>query len=298
MAWRQFVMDLDALDSEAVEEVFERFGASSTTLTDAGSDPVLEPGPGETPIWAKTRITGMFSPDIDLQALQDCLMAEFELTELPPHHIEDLEDRAWEREWLKDFGPMQFGRRLWICPTGSDTPDTDAVVIHLDPGLAFGTGTHATTALCLEWLDGLSLSGKTMLDYGCGSGILAIAGLKLGYLKIAFATHKSADVHRRCAIGCSIIDRPLHRTFGVQPRVRCTGKCRRKRRHLVPNFSRTCVSHIVAHSATKVLGNLPFGLALLFCHSLAHAVNAALCIDKSSIFFQERRAGQKDMGKF
>jgi ribosomal protein L11 methyltransferase len=180
VAWRQFVMNLDVLDPAAVEEIFEQFDASSITLTDAGSDPVLEPGPGETPIWAKTRITGMFSPEIDLQALQDSLLARFELAKLPSHHIEELEDRAWEREWLKDFGPMQFGRRLWICPTGSSAPDTDSVVIHLDPGLAFGTGTHATTALCLEWLDGLSLSGKTMLDYGCGSGLLAIAGLKLG----------------------------------------------------------------------------------------------------------------------
>ena len=180
VAWRQFVMNLDAMDAEVVEEIFERFGASSVTLTDAGDNPVLEPGPGETPLWADTIITGLFTPDIDLQPLRDALVAELNLTELPAHHTEDLEDRVWEREWLKDFGPMQFGRRLWIYPAGSAVPESEAVVVHLDPGLAFGTGTHATTALCLEWLDGLSLGGKTMLDYGCGSGILAIAGLKLG----------------------------------------------------------------------------------------------------------------------
>ena len=111
MAWRQFVMDLGALDSEAVGAVFERFGASSVTLTDAGDNPVLEPGPGETPLWAETKITGMFSPDIDLKLLRDGLLAEFSLTELPPHRIEDLEDRVWEQEWLKDFGPMRFGER-------------------------------------------------------------------------------------------------------------------------------------------------------------------------------------------
>jgi ribosomal protein L11 methyltransferase len=180
VSWRQFVMNLDALDAEVVEEIFERFGASSVTLTDAGDDPVLEPGPGETPLWADTTITGLFTPNINLQPLRDALICELNLTELPANHVENLEDRVWEREWLKDFGPMRFGRRLWIYPAGSAAPDTDSVVVHLDPGLAFGTGTHATTALCLEWLDGLSLNGKTMLDYGCGSGILAIAGLKLG----------------------------------------------------------------------------------------------------------------------
>ncbi len=180
MVWRQFVMNLDALDPEAVEAVFTRFGASSVTFMDAGDDPVLEPGPGETPLWSETTITGMFSPETAIDELCDALLTEFDLQQLPTHRLEDLEDCDWEREWLKDFGPMQFGRRLWIYPKGSDPSFDDAVVVHLDPGLAFGTGTHATTALCLEWLDSLSLQGKTMLDYGCGSGVLAIAGLKLG----------------------------------------------------------------------------------------------------------------------
>ena len=180
MTWRQFVMNLDALDADAVEEVFLRFGASSVTLMDAGDNPVLEPAPGETPLWSSTTITGLFSAESDLVNLQSAIVEEFGLAETPMHRIEELEDREWEREWLKDFGPMRFGRRLWIYPTGSDEPNADDVVIHLDPGLAFGTGTHATTALCLEWLDGLDLTEKTLLDYGCGSGILAIAGLKLG----------------------------------------------------------------------------------------------------------------------
>jgi len=180
VAWRQFVMNLDALDPDAVEEIFTRCGASSVTLADAGDDPVLEPGPGETPLWTDTRIAGLFSADADLQQLKACLRSEFKLAELPSNHIEDLEDRAWEREWLEHFGPMQFGQRLWIYPKGEQADDSDAIVVHLDPGLAFGTGTHATTALCLEWLDGIELGGKIMLDYGCGSGALAIAALKLG----------------------------------------------------------------------------------------------------------------------
>lgn len=180
MSWRQFVMNLDALDAAAVEAVFVACGASSVTLSDGGDDPVLEPGPGETPLWTDTTITGLFAPDADLDALKRRLLTDLNLTELPTHRSEALQDRAWEREWLKDFGPMQFGERLWICPTGSQVSDADAVIIDLDPGLAFGTGTHATTALCLGWLDGLDVRDKTLLDYGCGSGVLAIAALKLG----------------------------------------------------------------------------------------------------------------------
>ncbi len=180
MDWRQFVMDLESLDPATVEELFGRLGASSVTLSDAGDDPVLEPGPGETPLWTNTRITGLFPGDADMQAFQAALLAELGLDELPQHRIEALADRAWEREWLRDFGAMRFGERLWICPTGSEVDDDDAIVINLDPGLAFGTGTHATTALCLEWLDEIDLTGRTLLDYGCGSGVLAIAGLKLG----------------------------------------------------------------------------------------------------------------------
>jgi ribosomal protein L11 methyltransferase len=180
MDWCQFVMQLDGLDPVAVENAFLALGAASVTLTDAGDDPVLEPGPGETPLWTHTRITGLFPGEADLDAFRAALLTELELPLLPEHHVEALEDRAWEREWLRDFGPMRFGNRLWICPTGHTVDADDAVVVDLDPGLAFGTGTHPTTAMCLDWLDGLDLRGKTMLDYGCGSGVLAIAALKLG----------------------------------------------------------------------------------------------------------------------
>jgi len=173
-------MNLDTLEPAAVEEIFMRHGAWSVTLSDAGDNPVLEPGPGETPLWVDTRITGLFSADANLGNLMSDLLQELELRQLPPHRVEQLADRAWEREWLTEFGPMKFGERLWICPGDSDVEQEDAVIIRLDPGLAFGTGTHPTTALCLEWLDGLSLHGRTLLDYGCGSGVLAIAALKLG----------------------------------------------------------------------------------------------------------------------
>lgn len=180
VAWRQLVLHLGELDPVVVEEIFLRCGASSVTLMDAGDDPVLEPGPGETPLWADTTITGLFTPDINLTLLVEGLVSECGLDTQPRFRIDDLEDRDWEREWLKDFGPMQFGRRLWIYPTHTEAADDGATIVRLDPGLAFGTGTHATTALCLEWLDGVMLADKDLLDYGCGSGILAIAGLKLG----------------------------------------------------------------------------------------------------------------------
>ena len=173
-------MDLDTLNPDRVEEIFTLHGAQSVTFSDAGDQPVLEPALGETPLWGDTRIAGLFQPDADLVALQQGLKTEFGLDALPAHSISDLEDRAWEREWLRDFGPMQFGRRLWVLPGDSVPGDEGAVCVRLDPGLAFGTGTHATTAVCLEWLDSLDLCEKSFLDFGCGSGVLAIAALKLG----------------------------------------------------------------------------------------------------------------------
>ena len=173
-------MDLETLNPNVVEEIFVHHGASSITLTDAGDKPVLEPAPGETPLWRDTRIMGLFSPDTDFGALRADLRQSLSIDDLPAHDVYNLADRAWEHEWRRDFGPMQFGSRLWICPGDSRIDDGDTVVVRLDPGLAFGTGTHASTALCLDWLDGLNLRGSTVLDYGCGSGVLAIAALLLG----------------------------------------------------------------------------------------------------------------------
>jgi ribosomal protein L11 methyltransferase len=180
MEWQQFVMNLETLDPSSVEEILVRHGAQSVTFSDAGDAPVLEPRPGETPLWNNTRVTGLFDSGVDMAGLLEDLRASLALEQLPDHSLESLADRDWEREWLRDFGPMQFGRRLWVCPAGSEPDQSDTIIVRLDPGLAFGTGTHATTAMCLEWLDAIDLQGRTMLDYGCGSGVLAIAALKLG----------------------------------------------------------------------------------------------------------------------
>ena len=172
-------MDLDQLNPDSVEEVFIRHGAGSIEFTDAGNDPVLEPLPGEAPLWSRSRISGLFPPAADLGALCEDLLRSLDVDTLPRHRIEQLADRDWEREWLRDFAPMRFGGRLWVCPGDSKVAEPDAVIVRLDPGLAFGTGTHPTTALCLEWLDGLPLAGTSVLDFGCGSGILAVAALRL-----------------------------------------------------------------------------------------------------------------------
>ena len=177
-------MSLEALNPDRVEAVLVRHGAQAVTLTDAGDLAVLEPAPGETPLWKDTRITGLFDADLDVEALKRELKRSLSVDRLPAHRLLPLYDRDWEREWLEDFRPMRFGERLWICPGGMTADAADAVIVELDPGLAFGTGSHATTALCLEWLDGLELTGKTLLDYGCGSGILAIAALKLGAARV------------------------------------------------------------------------------------------------------------------
>jgi len=177
--FHQLVIDLGRADPGPVEQACLGLGAIAISLADAGDHPLLEPGPGETPLWPEVRLKALFGQAVDPRVCAAVLTAVLGLPE-DAIRIEHLADRPWEREWLKDFRPMRFGRRLWVCPGGQRAPAADAVVLELDPGLAFGTGTHATTALCLEWLDGHDLAGRRVLDYGCGSGILALAALRLG----------------------------------------------------------------------------------------------------------------------
>lgn len=182
--WLQ--LTLEAIDHapEQLEDALLLAGALAVTLADAGDQPVLEPAPGETPLWAHTRVTGLFDAQTDIEVVKGQLRRFLRAPILPECRLTALEERDWVRAWMDSFHPMRFGRRLWICPTHCDPPEPAAVNIRLDPGLAFGTGTHPTTALCLEWLDGADLAGKSVLDYGCGSGILAIAAAKLGAKRV------------------------------------------------------------------------------------------------------------------
>ena len=182
--WLQ--LTLEAIDHapEQLEDALLHAGALAVTLEDAGDQPVLEPAPGETPLWAHTRITGLFDAQTDIEVVKKQLRRFLHTQDLPECRLTALEERDWVRAWLDHFHPMRFGRRLWICPTCQTPPDPEAVNIRLDPGLAFGTGAHPSTALCLEWLDSADLREQTLLDYGCGSGILAIAAAKLGAQRV------------------------------------------------------------------------------------------------------------------
>jgi len=181
MPWLQAKLRLPQQLAEQVEQACEALGALSITLEDAEDQPLLEPGPGETPLWSQSLLTALFDADQDPELLQLALrQALLPLGLATDLRLERLEDQAWERAWMDHFRPMRFGRRLWVCPSGQRVEAADACVVDLDPGLAFGTGTHPTTALCLEYLDQLDLHGCRLIDFGCGSGILAIAALKLG----------------------------------------------------------------------------------------------------------------------
>lgn len=165
---------------DALNSLLEDTHAVSVTLCDAQDDPVYEPALNSTPLWKATLVKALYeTEDARLESLQQVkyLLPDVKVS------LQDIEDKAWEREWLKDFKPMQFGKRLWICPSHTTPPAPSAVNILLDPGLAFGTGTHETTSLCLSYLDSCDLKDKTICDYGTGSGILAIAALKLGAKK-------------------------------------------------------------------------------------------------------------------
>ena len=178
-AWQEWSLNTAASLVESLEDWLFEQGALAVTLEDDADQPLLEPGPGETPIWDAVKVTALFAADVDLAPIVASVPREV-LTQDATDEIKGLADKDWERVWMDDFRPMQLGERLWICPSWTDVPDPNAVNVLLDPGLAFGTGTHATTAMCLSALDSLITGGEAVADYGCGSGILAIAALKLG----------------------------------------------------------------------------------------------------------------------
>jgi len=187
MPWLELSLTVQATQQERIEAALADLGALSITLQDADAETpderaIFEPGVGETPLWKTIVVQALFAADADRAGL--CAALADVVPGLAPEQIElrEIADQDWTRAWMDRFAPMRFGQRLWIYPSSIDPPDGDTslAVVRLDPGLAFGTGTHPTTALCLEWLDGADLRGKTVVDYGCGSGVLAIAALKLG----------------------------------------------------------------------------------------------------------------------
>src|SRR6266853_617161 len=197
--------DLGSLDPQAAEDACWACGASAVTFVDARDDAVLEPLPGEFRLWPRTRLKCLFVQAHDASGTRDALGAALGL-DPALIGVHELAERVWEREWLRDFHPLRFGRRLWVCPHHEQVTEPGAVVVALDPGLAFGTGTHPSTALCLTWLDahahllrapaehsverqtlgldGHLAPGASVIDYGCGSGVLALAAAKLGAAQV------------------------------------------------------------------------------------------------------------------
>ena len=185
MPWVEVSIGVARSDTAVAEQALEDLGALAVTLQDEADHPVLEPGPGETPLWPTVNVCGLFESDVDRAAVHDGLQGVPGAARPGNLGWREVGDRDWERAWMDRFRPMRFGRDLWIVPTGMELPPgEEGIQIRLDPGLAFGTGTHPTTALCLEWLDGRALEGALVVDYGCGSGILAIAAALKGAARV------------------------------------------------------------------------------------------------------------------
>ncbi|CAG7856988.1 Ribosomal protein L11 methyltransferase [biofilm metagenome] len=186
MAWHQISVVTDETTAPKVADLFSDFGAVSVTYMDDEDEPVYEPAPGETRIWKRTRVIALYEITVDPALIKSQVRKIFHEKCLSHWEFDVIKDQAWERAWMEFYQPMKFADKLWVCPTDQERHEANTVCLTLDPGLAFGTGTHPTTALCLDWLAHQNLTGKTIVDFGCGSGILAIASLLLG-ANIAYA---------------------------------------------------------------------------------------------------------------
>lgn len=186
MPWQSLELTVSAEQAEIWSEALLECGASSVSIVDAAADTVAEqalygePGTAPSAAWNQSLIAALFPPDADIAACLAGCAAQTGADSLPTHHLREIADRDWVSLTQSQFAPIAIGKRLWIVPSWHACPDPAAIAITLDPGLAFGTGSHPTTRLCLNWLDFALRGGETVLDYGCGSGILAIAALKLG----------------------------------------------------------------------------------------------------------------------
>jgi len=183
MPWIQLQIPADPDNADQLEDLLMEMGADAVSMEDAADQPLYEPDPGTTPLWSQTTVTGLFDSGRNIEQLcADVRDVWHQQTQqaLPEIEVTLVEDKDWERAWMDDFQPLKFGERLWIVPSWHEAPDPSAANLMLDPRLAFGTGTHPTTALCLEWLDGQDVKDRQVIDYGCGSGILGLASLLLG----------------------------------------------------------------------------------------------------------------------
>jgi ribosomal protein L11 methyltransferase len=179
MPWIQISVITDEITAPELADVFSELGAVSVTYMDAEDEPVYEPAIGQTIIWSHTNVIALYESETDIGQIKAVVFENFDHEKLCDWTEELIEDQEWERAWMEFYRPMKFSNKLWVCPTDQEQLEAGTVCLTLDPGLAFGTGTHPTTALCLQWLASHELKGKTIIDYGCGSGILAIAAVLL-----------------------------------------------------------------------------------------------------------------------
>ncbi len=196
MGWHE--IQITTNHATQLEDTLVAFGAQAITLRDAGNQPIYEPPLDFTPSWKDTFLVALFDDQTDLTSVTIYLQQQMKQGFVSHYQIEHLQDEDWERRCLNDLEPLKFGNRLWICPSWKKPVEADAINIILDPGLAFGTGTHETTALCLEWLDENIKGHESIIDYGCGSGILGLAALKLGSENVIAIDHdqRALDVTR------------------------------------------------------------------------------------------------------
>lgn len=217
MAWQQLQFPASSKDTDELEQVLLDAGAQSVTIIDAEDQAIFQTEPGATPLWDAVLIYSLFELDSDLTALIGRLKEHLKAPSEQELTVEILQDQEWEKAWMDNFHPMQFGKRLWVCPHWQPPPHPEAINVVLDPGLAFGTGTHATTALCLEWLEQADLVGKYLIDFGCGSGILAIAAVLLGAKQVvaidndpqalvATESNRDSNTIDKLRLGCYLPD--------------------------------------------------------------------------------------------
>jgi ribosomal protein L11 methyltransferase len=200
MPWIEVSISVTREATETAEQALEQLDALAVTLEDVADNPVLEPDPGTTPLWPNVHVRGLFDTGIDRQRVMAALQLVPGADRVGQIRWREVGDQDWERAWMARFQPMRFGHHLWIVPTGMEIPNKpENIEICLDPGLAFGTGTHPTTALCLEWLDGQDVAGKQVVDYGCGSGILGIASALKGAGKVICVDNDSQALEATAA---------------------------------------------------------------------------------------------------
>ena len=180
MQWQQLKVQIHPDHLDFIEPQLLAAGAVSITYLDAEDQPIFQIELGSTPLWDSLVLCALFEEEVELEPLLEWLRGNDAIVNRDALAVETIADQAWERSWMDSFEAMQFGDKLWICPSWQEPPDPSATNIMLDPGLAFGSGSHATTALCLQWLGATDLVGRRVVDYGCGSGILAIAAALLG----------------------------------------------------------------------------------------------------------------------